>query len=207
MLRPIWSVCKMSKTPHRLKGYISACRKGARADRVVVGAEPSSSAPATAPIEVPADKSTPALTPSHAEARVVQLDRCRPFSRRHARAPARTCPRAREFGRLRRRNDLDQVLCDAGRRVSDVVDTSQVCPWLAATIARVRVRELVVFRFAASRVCSREQQRLLFHIVHRFKFRVAVNHDESYSRTGLLIRPEVRGSNDVGLPVVLTPIV
>lgn len=48
---------------------------------------------------------------------------------------------------------------------------------------------------------------LLFHIVRCFEFRLAVGDDEIYSRTGFLMKPQVRGSNAVGLPVVLTPIV
>ena len=47
---------------------------------------------------------------------------------------------------------------------------------------------------------------LIFHIVRGFEFKLAVKDEELWSRSGVLMRPQLRGSNMVTLPLVLTPV-
>ncbi|KZV95952.1 cytochrome P450 [Exidia glandulosa HHB12029] len=62
-------------------------------------------------------------------------------------------------------------------------------------------RSCIGFRFAIAEVKA-----LLFNIVRGFEFKLAVDKDTLWSRSGMLMRLQLRGSNRVELPVVLTPL-
>ncbi|KZV95960.1 cytochrome P450 [Exidia glandulosa HHB12029] len=62
-------------------------------------------------------------------------------------------------------------------------------------------RSCIGFRFAIAEVKA-----LLFNVVRGFEFKLAVDKDTLWSRSGVLMRPQLRGSNSVELPVVLTPL-
>ncbi|KZV96650.1 cytochrome P450 [Exidia glandulosa HHB12029] len=63
-------------------------------------------------------------------------------------------------------------------------------------------RACIGFRFAIA-----EMKALLFHIVRGFEFKLTVDPDtELWSRTAIIMRPQLRASNSVELPVTLTPI-
>ncbi|KZV92037.1 cytochrome P450 [Exidia glandulosa HHB12029] len=62
-------------------------------------------------------------------------------------------------------------------------------------------RSCIGFRFAIA-----EMKSLLFHVVRGFEFKLAVDEDALWSRSGILMRPQLRGSNKTELPVVLTPL-
>ncbi|EJD47289.1 cytochrome P450 [Auricularia subglabra TFB-10046 SS5] len=62
-------------------------------------------------------------------------------------------------------------------------------------------RSCVGHRFAVA-----EMKAFLFHIVRGFEFRLAVDPQELWSRTGVVLRPQLRGDNSIQLPVYLTPI-
>lgn len=59
----------------------------------------------------------------------------------------------------------------------------------------------VGFRFALA-----EMKALLFHIMHGFEFTLAADRNEIWSRTGVVMRPQSRSTNEIGLRVVPTPI-
>lgn len=46
---------------------------------------------------------------------------------------------------------------------------------------------------------------LLFHIVRGFEFKLAVDREGIWSRTGPIMRPQLRSTNEIALPVILTP--
>ncbi|KZV96634.1 cytochrome P450 [Exidia glandulosa HHB12029] len=62
-------------------------------------------------------------------------------------------------------------------------------------------RSCIGFRFAIA-----EMKALIFHIVRGFEFKLAVDPSELWSRTGVLMRPQLRSNNSVELPVILTPV-
>ncbi|KZV94749.1 hypothetical protein EXIGLDRAFT_498530 [Exidia glandulosa HHB12029] len=62
-------------------------------------------------------------------------------------------------------------------------------------------RSCIGFRFAIA-----EMKSLLFHVIRGFEFKLAVDEDALWSRSGILMRPQLRGSNKTELPVVLTPL-
>ncbi|KAH7101929.1 cytochrome P450 [Auriculariales sp. MPI-PUGE-AT-0066] len=59
-------------------------------------------------------------------------------------------------------------------------------------------RACIGHRFAVA-----EMKALLFHLVRAFDFSLPVDHREIYSKSGGLIRPLLRGSNKVSMPLVL----
>ncbi|EJD37313.1 cytochrome P450 [Auricularia subglabra TFB-10046 SS5] len=62
-------------------------------------------------------------------------------------------------------------------------------------------RACIGHRFAVA-----EMKALLFHIVRGFKFSLAIDKSELWSRTGTLLRPQLRKDNSVQLPLLVTPI-
>ncbi|KZV96656.1 cytochrome P450 [Exidia glandulosa HHB12029] len=62
-------------------------------------------------------------------------------------------------------------------------------------------RSCIGFRFALA-----EMKALLFHIIRGFEFKLAIEGNEIWSRTGVLMRPQLRSNNQIGLPVVLVPV-
>ncbi|KZV81802.1 cytochrome P450 [Exidia glandulosa HHB12029] len=62
-------------------------------------------------------------------------------------------------------------------------------------------RSCIGFRFALA-----EMKALIFHIARGFEFKLAVDPSEMWSRTGILMRPQLRSNNSIELPVILTPI-
>lgn len=62
-------------------------------------------------------------------------------------------------------------------------------------------RSCVGHRFAVA-----EMKAFLFHIIRGFEFRLAVDPQDLWSRTGVVTRPQLRSDNSIQLPVCLTPI-
>ncbi|KZV95955.1 cytochrome P450 [Exidia glandulosa HHB12029] len=62
-------------------------------------------------------------------------------------------------------------------------------------------RSCIGFRFAIAEVKA-----FIFQIVRGFEFKLALEKEELWSRTGIVMRPQLRSSNSVELPVILTPL-
>ncbi|EJD37741.1 cytochrome P450 [Auricularia subglabra TFB-10046 SS5] len=62
-------------------------------------------------------------------------------------------------------------------------------------------RSCIGHRFAVA-----EMKALLFHIVRGFEFRLAVDPSELWSRTGVIMRPQLRKDNSIQLPLYITPV-
>lgn len=62
-------------------------------------------------------------------------------------------------------------------------------------------RSCVGHRFAVAEIKA-----FLFHIVRGFEFRLAVEPKDMWSRSGVVMRPQLRRDNSIQLPVFLTPI-
>lgn len=96
--------------------------------------------------------------------------------------------------------DADQFRPDRWDNVPGEASTmSGIQPNLMTFIGGPRA--CIGHRFAVA-----EMKALLFHIMRRFEFRLAVGPSELWARTGFLIRPQLRKDNTVQLPLVLSPV-